>query len=131
MEWQARPFTTRDAIRCHENAFQFYGGRTEEIVYDQDHLISVSENAGQLLLMAEFQGYVNERKFKVHLCRRADPESKGMIEDVVKYIKGNFADSRVFSEIEDWNKRGQKWLERTGNRQVHQTKKKDEQSCFS
>ncbi|PAF07330.1 hypothetical protein CHH65_21475, partial [Shouchella clausii] len=22
MEWQARPFTTRDAIRCHEHAFQ-------------------------------------------------------------------------------------------------------------
>ncbi|MGM0975993.1 MAG: IS21 family transposase, partial [Bacillota bacterium] len=41
MEWQTRPFTTRDAIRCHENAFQFYGGRTEEIVYDQDHLITV------------------------------------------------------------------------------------------
>ncbi|VXB70822.1 transposase [Bacillus sp. 349Y] len=130
MEWQARPFTTRDAIRCHENAFQFYGGRTEEIVYDQDHLISVSENAGQLLLTAEFQGYVNERKFKVHLCRRADPESKGMIENVVKYIKGNFADSRVFSEIEDWNKRGQKWLERTGNRQVHQTTKKRPAEVF-
>ncbi|MGG0741655.1 helix-turn-helix domain-containing protein, partial [Niallia taxi] len=50
MEWQDRPFTTRDAIRCHENAFQFYGGYTEEIVYDQDHLITVSENAGQLIL---------------------------------------------------------------------------------
>ncbi|WP_197205645.1 IS21 family transposase [Cytobacillus firmus] len=130
MEWQARPFTTRDAIRCHENAFQFYGGRTEEIVYDQDHLISVSENAGHLLLTAEFQSYVNERKFKVHLCRRADPESKGMIENVVKYIKGNFADSRVFCDIEDWNERARQWLERTGNHQVHQTTKKRPAEVF-
>lgn len=130
MEWQARPFTTRDAIRCHENAFQFYGGRTEEIVYDQDHLITVSENAGQLLLTAEFQSYVNERKFKVHLCRRADPESKGMIENVVKYIKGNFADSRVFSDIEDWNDRALQWLQRTGNHQVHQTTKKRPAEVF-
>ncbi|WP_110927350.1 IS21 family transposase [Bacillus massiliglaciei] len=130
MEWQARPFTTRDAIRCHENAFQFYGGRTEEIVYDQDHLISVSENAGQLLLTGEFQSYVNERKFKVHLCRRADPESKGMIENVVKYIKGNFADSRVFSDIEDWNDRSSQWLQRTGNQQVHQTTKKRPAEVF-
>ena len=130
MEWQARPFTTRDAIRCHENAFQFYGGRTEEIVYDQDHLITVSENAGHLLLTAEFQGYVNERKFKVHLCRRADPESKGMIENVVKYIKGNFADSRVFSDIEDWNDRALQWLQRTGNHQVHQTTKKRPAEVF-
>ena len=129
-EWQARPFTTRDAIRCHEHAFQFYGGRTEEIVYDQDHLITVSENAGQLLLTAEFQSYVNERKFNVHLCRRADPESKGMIENVVKYIKGNFADSRVFSNIEDWNDRALQWLERTGNHQVHQTTKKRPAEVF-
>ncbi|MFC7064247.1 IS21 family transposase [Halobacillus seohaensis] len=130
MEWQTRPFTTRDAIRCHENAFQFYGGGTEEIVYDQDHLITVSENAGQLLLTAEFQSYVNERKFKVYLCRRADPESKGMIENVVKYIKGNFADSRVFSDIEDWNQRALQWLMRTGNYQVHQTTKKRPAEVF-
>lgn len=124
MEWQDRPFTTKDAIRCHENAFQFYGGRPDEIVYDQDHLLTVSENAGDLLLTSEFQAYVKERKFKVHLCRKADPESKGMIENVVKYIKGNFADSRVFSDIENWNQRGWQWLERTGNKNVHQTTKK-------
>lgn len=28
-----------------------------------------------------------------------------MIENVVKYIKGNFADSRIFKDIEDWNDR--------------------------
>lgn len=130
MEWQDRPFTTNDAIRCHENAFQFYGGRTEEIVYDQDRLITVSENSGQLLLTSEFQSYVNERKFKVHLCRKADPESKGMIENVVKYIKGNFADSRVFSNIEDWNNRALQWLHRTGNQHVHQTTKKRPAEVF-
>jgi transposase len=124
MEWQDKPFTTQDAIRCHENAFHYFGGRTEEIVYDQDHLLTVSENAGDLILTAEFQAYVRERKFRVHLCRKADPESKGMIENVVKYIKGNFADSRVFKEIDDWNTRALDWLERTGNKNVHNTIKK-------
>jgi len=124
MEWQDRPFTTKDAIRCHENAFRFFGGRTEEIVYDQDHLLSVSENAGDLVLTTEFQTYVKQQKFRVHLCRKADPESKGMIENVVKYIKGNFADSRVFKDIEDWNIRAIQWLERTGNKNVHNTTKK-------
>jgi hypothetical protein len=54
-----------------------------------------------------------------------------MIENVVKYIKGNFADSRVFNDIEDWNSRALQWLHRTGNHQVHQTTKKDQQKCFS
>ncbi|MFT8323456.1 MAG: hypothetical protein ABF649_21580 [Bacillus sp. (in: firmicutes)] len=43
---------------------------------------------------------------------------------MVKYIKGNFADSRVFKEIEDWNHRALQWLERTGNFNVHNTTKK-------
>ncbi|SIR55522.1 Reverse transcriptase (RNA-dependent DNA polymerase) [Priestia flexa] len=28
----------------------------------------------------------------------------------LQYIKGNFADSRVFSNIEDWNNRALQWL---------------------
>ena len=124
VEWQDRPFTTKDTIRCHENAFNYFGGRTEELVYDQDNLIAVSENAGDILLTGEFQAYVKERQFNVYLCRKADPESKGMIENVVKYIKGNFADSRIFKDIGDWNDRAWCWLERTGNQNVHHTTKK-------
>ena len=124
MEWQDRPFTTRDTIRCHENAFRYFEGMPEEIVYDQDNLIAVNENAGDVILTKEFQQYVNERKFKIYLCRKADPESKGKIENVVKYVKKNFAIHRVFSTIEDWNERAWKWLERTGNYKVHQTIKK-------
>lgn len=130
MEWLDRPLTTKDTIRCHENAFIFFGGRTEELVYDQDNLIAVSENAGDLILTSEFQAYVKERKFRVHLCRKADPESKGMIENVVKYIKGNFADSRVFKDINDWNDRAIQWLERTGNYSVHNTTKKRPAEVF-
>ncbi|WP_202615610.1 IS21 family transposase [Ureibacillus xyleni] len=130
VEWQNRPFTTRDTIRSHENAFQYYGGMPEEIVYDQDHLITVSENAGDILLTGEFQAYQKERKFRVYLCRKADPESKGKIENVVKYVKYNFADSRIFSTIENWNERCLEWLKRTGNYKVHNGIKKRPAEVF-
>ena len=119
MEWQDRPFTTRDTIRSHENAFQYFGGMPEEIVYDQDHLITVSENAGDIILTGEFQAYKEQRDFRIYLCRKADPESKGKIENVVKYVKYNFADSRIFTTIENWNERCLEWLKRTGNYNVH------------
>lgn len=61
--WLNRPFTTEDTIRCHEQAFAFYGGVAEEIVYDQDNLIAVSENAGDLILTSAFQQYIRQRKF--------------------------------------------------------------------
>lgn len=122
--WLNRPFTTEDTIRAHEQAFAFYEGIPEEIVYDQDNLIAVSENAGDLLLTASFQQYVRQRKFRIYLCRKSDPESKGKIENVVKYVKNNFAKNRVYSNLEDWNTKGLKWLERTGNFKVHNTTKK-------
>src|SRR5699024_650039 len=124
MVWQQRPFTTADTIKCHEAAFEYYGGIPEEIVYDQDNLIAVNENAGDLILTNDFQSYVKERKFSVYLCRKADPESKGKVENVVKYIKQNFAKHRVFNTTEDCNNRAWSWLERTGNYTVHNTIKK-------
>lgn len=123
-EWLDRPFKTSDVIRCHENAFQYYGGMPEEIVYDQDALIAVSENAGDIIYTAEFQKYRELRKFKVYLCRKSDPESKGKIENVVKFIKRNFSKNRTFSSLELLNEQSLSWLKRTGNYKVHNTTKK-------
>lgn len=130
-EWQERPFTTRDVLRCHENAFEYYGGRTEEIVYDQDKLMTVSENGGDIIYTEEFQAYKQQKGFRIYLCKAADPESKGKIENVVKFIKGNFAKNRVFYQIESWNERCLEWLERKGNFQVHNTIKKRPVEVFA
>ena len=124
VEWLDRPFTTRDLIRVHENAFEYYGGMPKEIVYDQDHLILVSENAGDLLLTKEFAEYQKTRRFKIYMCRKADPETKGKVENVVKYVKRNFAKNRTFHNLEKLNEDCLDWLERTGNGKVHNTTKK-------
>ena len=55
------------------------------------------ENLGDILLTKEFSSYVNEKNFKTVFCRKSDPESKGKIENVVKYIKYNFLRGRTFT----------------------------------
>lgn len=124
VEWLDRPFTVKDVKQAHERAFEYFGGMPEKLVYDQDILIAVSENAGDITLTKEFHDYVSLRKFTVHLCRKADPESKGKIENVVGYVKKNFAKNRSFTNLEKWNEQCFKWLERTGNGCVHNTTKK-------
>ncbi len=123
-KWQDRPFTTADVVHAHEEAFEFYGGLPEEIVYDQDHLLLTSENHGDLILTHEFAKYVEERNFRIHMCRKGDPESKGKIESVVKYIKRNFARHRPFTNVDKLNEQCIAWLHRTGNAKMHQTTKK-------
>jgi transposase len=123
-EWLDRPFTTRDVIRAHENAFDYFGGTSSELVYDQDALLVVSENGGDVILTKEFQAYKEERKLTIWVCRKADPESKGRIENVVGYVKANFAKHRIFHGIDKWNEEGLEWLKRTGNYKIHNTTKK-------
>src|SRR5699024_5202889 len=130
-EWLDRPFTTRDVIQAHENAFRYFGGITDEFVYDQDALILVSENGGDLILTKEFQSYKEERNLKVWMCRKADPESKGKVENVVKYVKQNFAKHRLYYGLDAWNEAGWKWLERTANYKVHNTTKKRPVEVFA
>ncbi len=130
-EWLDRPFTTQDVIRTHENAFRWFKGIPRELVYDQDSLIVVSENSGDLILTKEFQQYKETRNLNLHVCRKADPESKGKIENVVGFMKHNFAKHRVFHTIDSWNEQGWRWLNRTGNYKIHNTTKKRPAEVFS
>lgn len=124
VEWLDRPPVTTDFINFHEHAFAYFGGMPHEIVYDQDRLLMVNENFGDITYTAEFENYRQRRKFNTFICRSADPETKGKIEAVVKYAKYNFARHRIFTTIEDINQQCLNWLERTGNAKIHGTIKK-------
>jgi transposase len=131
IHWYDRPPTTRDFILFHEMAFNYYGGMPEEIVYDQDRLLIVSENFGDIVYTQAFESYRQQVKFKTYICRSADPESKGRVEAVVKYAKGNFSKYREFTTIEAFNAQSMAWLERTANAKVHATTKKIPAEVFS
>lgn len=122
--WQTSPFTTESFVEAHEKAFLFYGGRPKEIVYDQDKVLAVSENYGDILYTKGFQSYWESMKFKIYLCRKSDPESKGRIEAVVKYAKNSFAKHRIFTNIETFNEACLEWLRRRGNGKKHEITQK-------
>jgi transposase len=118
------PFTTRTAIDAHEECFEYFQGVPQEIVYDQDRLFLTDEQMGELLLTQEFKAYVFEQEFRLHFCRKADPESKGKIENVVKYVKGNFLYGRVYYDLQTLQIQALQWLQRTGNGIAHTTTRK-------
>ncbi len=113
------PFTSHTAIDAHERAFCFMAGRADTLVYDQDRVFIVDENKGDLALTTAFRNYSRDCGFKLHFCRKADPQSKGKIENVVKYIKQNFLYNRPFCSIEILNAEALSWLERTANKLPH------------
>ena len=122
--WTDRPFTTESFVDAHIKAFTYFGGRPKELVYDQDKILAVSENAGDIIYTEGFQNYLNVMKYEIFLCHGADPESKGKVENVVKYLKHGFAKHRTFTDIDSFNADCMAWLRRTGNAKVHETTKK-------
>lgn len=113
------PFTSHTAIEAHENAFMFIEGIPATLVYDQDRVFMVDENKGDLILTDAFKNYSRDRGFKLHFCRKADPQSKGKVENVVKYVKQSFLYNRAFQDIETLNAEAISWLQRTANAVAH------------
>jgi len=114
-----KPFTTVSSIHAHNLAFEYFEGVPKEILYDQDSVFIHDENLGDYLLTNKFKKYCNSQDFKTIFCRKADPQSKGKVENVVKFIKQNFLRGRKFADIEMLNKDAILWLKRTGNGKRH------------
>jgi len=121
--FQDRPYNTQDFVEAHDKAFRYFGGRPEEIVYDQDRVMAVAENAGDLIFTEAYENYRKYAGFTIFLCRGNDPESKGKIESCVKYVKRNFLACRIYCGISTLNSDGLAWLERCANAKIHETTK--------
>lgn len=117
----SRPFTTADVVEAHERAFAYFEGLPQELVYDQDKLMVVSENGGDILFTEKFTAYLKVRKIETFVCHKSDPETKGKSESVVKYVKSNFLNQRPFINGEVLNAECLAWLKRTANGQVNGT----------
>jgi transposase len=123
-EWQDKPLTTTTFIQILRRCFDYLGGVPEELVFDQDKLLAVNENYGDIIYTYEFEKFKQVFGFEVWLCRKSDPETKGRIEAVVKYMKNGFAAHGLFTDIKTWNMCCGDWLVRTTNRKIHGTTKK-------
>ena len=118
---QSEAFNARQFVEAHDLSFRYFGGRTSIIFYDQDRTMVVSENAGNIIYTKEFTEYKEHEGFDVYLCNKSDPDTKGKIENVIRYIKYNFFDRYEFCGMERLNSDILIWLDKVGNGKVHQT----------
>ena len=122
--WYTQPLTSIRFTQALQACFESIGGMPKQLVFDQDRLLAVDENYGDIIYTKEFEQFRLTSGFDVYLCRGSDPESKGRIEAVVKFFKRNFAKHRQFVGIDIWNESFEDWLVRTGNAKRHETTKK-------
>jgi len=122
--FQPRPFTTLDLIGHLLDCFDYIGGLPEELVIDQDNVMVVSENHGDIIYTKDFSSFIQEMGLRIWVCRKSDPESKGRVENLIKYVKGNFLATRDFPNLEEAQESLKKWLRRRANGKLSQATKR-------
>ena len=97
--------STANVIKLHVNAFQYFSGYTDTILYDNikqiviERKIKVSESTfnQDFLDFAEYYGIV------IRLSKPYRPQTKGKIENTIKYVRNNFFKGRAFTSISGIN----------------------------
>lgn len=134
-------FTTSTDIQtfllCHQHAFDYFGGVTQEILYDNMKVVVIKRKNPSTTsdFHSSFVDFRDHYGFTSYLCRPYRAKTKGKIERAIRYIKENFLYGRFFSSIDDLNNRAYEWMEKV-NHQVHGTtlevpyiRHKEEQLC--
>lgn len=108
-------------MRCHMNAFTYFGGTTSEILYDNIKTVVITRALENTHLHSEFKDFSSHYGFIPRLCRAYRPQTKGKVESGIKYVKRSFLLGETFSSLEDANQRAMTWLETVANIRVHGT----------
>lgn len=104
-------------IRCHLNAFDFFGGWPHEVLYDNMKQVRLGPAELNPLFLDFARHY--DLSIKTHRVRR--PRTKGKVERMVYYVRDSFLNGRSFADFADLNAQGRHWLAHVANVRVHST----------
>lgn len=108
-------------LRCFVHALEYYGGVPQTVLFDNMKTVVIerddNNNPQWNPLFADF---ALQMGFTPRLCQPRRPQTKGKVENGVKYLKGNFWPGRRFTDGADLNHQGLAWCQKVGRR-IHGT----------
>jgi len=114
--------TTNTMIRCHANAFRYFNGYPEEILYDNMKQVVVKRLLKQeeSTLNRQFEDFAGFYGFKPVLCRPYRGQTKGKVERTVQFVRDNFMVGIKYNSLDDLNGQAIAWCNKV-NGKVHAT----------
>ena len=114
--------STDTLIRCHVNAFRYFNGYPEEILYDNMKQVVIKRLMKQeeSTLNRQFEDFAGFYGFKPILCRPYRGQTKGKIERTVRYVRDNFMVGLKVTSLAELNGRALSWCNKV-NAKEHGT----------
>lgn len=128
---QDHKFDSEEACRAPCRFFCRVGGRVRTLVIGQDSVFVGKEACGEVFETETFRAFLAEQQVGLWVCRKADPESKGAVENTVKFVKTSYFSARKgkLATIEEVRRTLPAWLARK-NRRIHQGTYRVPQAVF-
>ncbi len=94
----------------HILAFDYFGGVPEEILYDQNRCVVLKPGIKDVTINNRLLDFALIITLQSWLCRPYRPETKGKVENTVKFVKQNFLTIQDTNNIFVLNQRKKEWL---------------------
>lgn len=108
-------------LASHEAAFEHFGGRTQEVLYDNPKTICLRREEGRAVYNPVFEDFARHWGYVTRLCQPYRAQTKGKVESGVKYVKGNFLPGRMFESMAHMNRELVRWCVEVADLRVHGT----------
>ena len=114
----------RTLIDGLEDAFRYFGGVPQELLFDQMKAVITRDlrlQGGALVRNLEFLRFAHHWSFTPRACRPYRAQTKGKVERPVRYLRDNFVYGRTFANDADLDQQRRHWLDDIANVRVHAT----------
>lgn len=120
-------------LACHQHAFDWFGGLTEEILYDNPKTVVLKRDwdGRAIEWHPQFWDFAHYYGFTPRLCRPYRAQTKGKVESGIKYVKRSFLPGRSFPAWEALNPTVQEWVLTVADQRVHGTTFRKPAEVFS
>ena len=109
--------STDTLLRCHINAFRYFKGYPDEILYDNMKQVVVKRLLRQKdsTLNPQFEDFAGFYGFKPVLCRPYRGQTKGKIERTVSFVRNNLMIGIKYDNLTDLNIQALAWCNKVNS----------------
>jgi transposase len=113
--------SSEDFLRCHQNAFYFFGGVHRRGIYDNLRSAVLFHIGGEVRFNPRFLDFAGYYLFEPRACRPRNPQEKGRVENAVRFLRSSFLLGRSFRSFAEIQAEAVRWRDEVANVRIHRT----------
>jgi transposase len=109
-------------IRCHQHAFEYFGGVPREMLHDNlKSAVLYRDSRGEIHWNERYVDFAGQMGFTPRPCKPYRAQTKGKVERSIRYIRQNFWPGLHYTDLHDLNEQALRWLNEVANTRLHGT----------